>query len=167
MGAVRRRASLAVGLVTAGVLGLAFVYWDLTRVHAWGVDVDEVEWLPNEAHTITYFEDAFIRCAEFTIEREAFMRWAARQERPLRALSRNQSRQVFRPRNFLMNHDKIEEAMLSEGLTIETTERDREASRMTFQENDLFFEDQWANGGGYLMGYDESAGRGFYYYAHH
>ena len=37
----------------------------------------------------------------------------------------------------------------------------------TFDKGDLFFEERWPNCGGYAIGYDVSAGRGYYAYAHH
>jgi hypothetical protein len=36
-----------------------------------------------------------------------------------------------------------------------------------FGKGDLFYEDLWRNGGGYVLGFDVDQGRGYYWYGHH
>jgi hypothetical protein len=153
---MKKRAKVGL-MAIAGLLG--FWLWYLVTDH-YGVGVDSVGWLPPEAHDVTYLRSYLHREAEFSIEREPFENWCAREGMPLRTLDGEGYHAIFQCLRLLEN----------KGVMPPPTEPNelRAAERVVkvFQAGDLFYEERWSNGGGYSVGYDMKAKRGYFHFAH-
>ncbi|MDI6450660.1 hypothetical protein [Anaerobaca lacustris] len=151
-----------VGLALASIIG-AFLWQFFKEDH--GVGVDSVSWLPREARNITYIRNDAIKVAEFDVEREAFRRWCARQEMPLRELRDGEEHTILRCRLILE-----ERGVLLSARDPNKGENDLHSMQQGSKKlgvGDLFYEERWSNGGGYSIGYDVRSGRGYYYHSRH
>lgn len=155
----RRMIGVVVVLMVAGLL------WDFLRVE-YGVGVDSVRWLPHEARDITYARvDFTARKAEFTIEREAFEKWCANRRTPLKELGSGGYHVVHRCLPILERRGVLPAASALDEMQGDARRAERAVKQ--FAAGDLFYEERWANGGGYAIGYDVREKRGYYEYRHH
>lgn len=154
-----------VGLVVAGLVGfLGLCVWTTFRT-TYGVGVDSVSWLPREARNVTYFRNGLNSFAEFDVEREAFAKWCAKRKMPLQELTDGGSHAVTRCLQMLENRGVIQMPSVPDGMSKDEFEMTRTIK--SFSAGDLFYEERWSNGGGYTLGYDVQAKRGYYQFAHH
>jgi len=160
-----KRRTNVLRVVAVAFLGLCgFSVWFTFR-ETHGVGVNSLWWLPPEAHNITYIRNELNALAEFDIDREAFEKWCASRKMPLRKLGGGEHPMVSRSLWMLEKRgilpptaepNKVEEALSG-----------MDRFNKSFGEGDLFYEDRWPNGGGYSIGYDVDAKRGYYKYSHH
>ena len=167
VGAMKKRKTI--GLAVLVLLGL--VFWSVFR-ESHGVGVDSVEWLPREAHNITYLKNDLIAIAEFDIEQEAFQKWCERGGWSLRELTGAETCAVGRclpyleSRGIIPVSDRSDEVAGSDdGIELASVIDDHFSK--AFGAGDLFFEERWDNGGGYTIGYDVEEGRGYYDFSRH
>ena len=160
---MKRRAKI--GLVVLGVVGVSL--WSVYR-ETHGVGVDSVSWLPKEAHNITYVKNDTNVRAEFDIEQDAFEKWCEKRGWPLRELAEGEFFTVVRCLLFLERKGIIPPLAPSQDAnSIEADLAAMERFSKTFDAGDLVFEERWNNNGGYSIGYDVDAGRGYYAYSSH
>lgn len=157
--------SILVGIPLVCIFGLGFYIWDFARIKSWGVGAKSVEWLPKQASDITFISGDINRIAEFDIDRDSLAKWCDSIGKPLKPVAEGQNASIWRVNPYLKqfginNNDRSFK-------TAATAEEDFSSSSKHFTAGDLFYEDRWSNGGGYLIGYDVSEGRGYYQYSHH
>jgi len=156
---VKRRTKIVLVIVA---LFVGNAVWQLCR-EDYGVGVASVWWLPRQACNITYLDNYVNRIAEFDIERPAFERWCARRKQPLRVLGNGKHATIHRcipsleQRGVLPVHTEPNEDLTAWGARVSKI----------LGVGDLFYEERWPNGGGYTIGYDVKAGRGYYAWSHH
>lgn len=152
------------GIVVVCILGFGFLLWDFARIKSWGVDVNSVEWLPKEASNITFISGDINRIAEFDIDRCALAKWCDSIGKPLKPVAEDQNASVWRVNPWLDRFGIVKNGSFKSS---SAAEEDFNRYSKNFTTGDLFYEDRWSNGGGYVIGYDVSEGRGYYQYAHH
>jgi len=157
---VKRRTKISLVVVTfVGLCGISL--WLLCRVliEDHGVGVDSVSWLPPEARNITYIRNDAIALAEFDIEQQVFEEWCSSKKMPLRKLGSGERHLVMRAVALLAQRGIVP--------TSTSPSQVGEGWHKHFRAGDLFYEKRWRNGGGYTIGYDSQAKRGYYRYDHH
>jgi hypothetical protein len=162
-------------LVTLITIVVLIVLAFLSLRPDYGIGVDHVRWLPEEATDITYAKLPGLNTyAEFKIEQVAFMKWCKDKGMPLRPLIENEERSMSRAQWNLEREGLVpipERPDLGTGKPIEedieAITRYSECYKKTFNTGDLYYEDRWSNGGGYALGYDIEEARGYYWYGHH
>ncbi len=152
------------GIVLVGILGFAFLLWDFARIKSWGVGVESVEWLPKQASNITFISGNINRVAEFDIDRDSLMKWCDSIGKSLASVAEDQNATIWRVNPFL---DQFGIAKNGSFKGSSPAEEDFDRYTKRFTTGDMFYEDRWSNGGGYIIGYDVSDRRGYYQYAHH
>jgi hypothetical protein len=161
----KSRRYVIVGLIVAGFLGVCL--WQFFR-EDYGVGVASVRWLPSEARNITYIRNDLLAIAEFDIEQGVFEKWCAKRKMPLRKLGVDEGCDVRRCLALLQQRGII-------AVVPEPNAADPQAwslwsekrGNKSLSEGDLYYEESWANGGGYTLGYDVKEKRGYYHYSHH
>ncbi|TLD71066.1 hypothetical protein FEM03_09135 [Phragmitibacter flavus] len=152
------------GIVLVGTFAFAFFLWDYARIKSWGVDVESVEWLPTQASNITFISSDINRVAEFDIDQDSLLQWCDSIGKSLAAVAEDQTATIWRVNPFLDRFGVTKNGSFNHSSLVDE-EFDRHSKRFTT--GDKFFEDRWANGGGYVIGYDVSEGRGYYQFSHH
>ena len=152
---------IAFGVILLCVSGIFYLLWEYARIKSWGVGVSraEAEWIPENASDVTFISGDINKIAEFNIDQAHFEAWCESIGKPLSPVAEEKKARMWRANPFLERIGAIKE-------------RDHDDEYLTwryktFDKGDLFFEERWPNGGGYAIGYDVSAGRGYYEYAHH
>lgn len=152
---------IGLGTVVLIFSGIFVGLWNFARIKSYGVNENavEVEWLPKDITDVTFISGNINRIAEFNIDRTSFEIWCKLVEKPLSPVAANSEVWVFRANEQLANIGKIERP----------SDRDKLSAwrSKTLEAGDLFYEDRWDNGGGFSIGYDISAGRGYFEYASH
>jgi|APTNR8051073442_1049403.scaffolds.fasta_scaffold07939_4 hypothetical protein len=151
-------------IVLVGILGCGFLLWDFARIKSWGIEVKSVEWLPKQASNITFISGDINRIAEFDIDRDFLEKWCDSLGKPLKPVAEGQDANIWRVNPFLDQFGTVKHSSFKDS---SVAEEDFSRYSKDFAIGDLFYEDRWSNGGGYVIGYDVSEGRGYYQYAHH
>ena len=158
------KARTSVSLIVIVLLGL--LIWQLLRTD-YGVKVDSVRWLPSEAHNVTYIKVPGLNTiAEFEMAQEALEAWCISSGRPLKKLGPTEKGSVPRCLRDLEERGVIP--------VVPEPNDDNEwmlwyqdRYEKSLSDGDLYYEECWSNGGGYVIGYDVEDGMGYYSYAHH
>jgi hypothetical protein len=161
---MRRRTKIII-IVVLALVGLSIwsIFWSDYRV-----GVDSVNWLPAEAHNITYTRNLWETLAEFDIEQKAFQKWCDGQGMPLRELGDAGFQRVYSVRRCVGYLEQ--RGIMQTAAEPNETERDflrTEKNIKVFRPGDLVYEKRWSNGGGHTIGYDTKEKRGYYEYSHH
>lgn len=152
-----------VGLAIAVILG--FLIRQALKTD-YGVNADSVRWLPSEAHNITYMKmPGFNTIAEFAITQGAFEKWCTSMNKPLRKLGPGEEGSVLRCLAYLERRGVVPVAPEPNDSNEWTVWIQRHNKRL--RDDDLYYEDRWDNGGGYVIGYDVEEGMGYYWYGDH
>lgn len=158
---------LLLGLIMVVLLGL--LVWQSLKTD-YGVNVDSIRWLPSEARNITYLKTpGFYTIAEFEIAQEALVKWCTGVNMPLRKLGPTEEGTVPRCLHYLEKRGVIPvvpEPNSHESLNEWALWYQRRCQK-SLSDADLYYEERWRNGGGYVIGYDVDEGRGYYWYGHH
>lgn len=164
VGAEKNEMGKIIGIIIL-VLTLAGVglVWHSLTYENYGVEVDSVGWLPEEAKRITFFEDGLgNKTAEFEIEQSAFERWCKEIGRPLRTVKEGDSDVlVWRSLEQLERKGAIP-PLDNAGLTLEELRERIARRRKELSPGDLYHSEVWRNSGGYRIGYDREEGMGYY-----
>lgn len=145
---------------------LCLLVWQSWKTD-YGVNVDSVQWLPSEAHSITYMKmPGFNTIAEFEISQAALEKWCADVNKPLKKLGPIEKGSVPRCLH------RLEKRGIIPTVPEPNDSRDwklwyQGRYEKSLANGDLYYEDRWSNGGGYIIGYDVDEGMGYYWYGHH
>lgn len=155
---------IVIGFVLLCILSFALLLWDYARIKSWGVGVESLEWLPEQASNITFISGNINRVAEFDIDLDSLAKWCTSIGKPMTAVAEGQYATIWRVNPFLDRFEIIKNGPLKGS---SPPEEDFSQYAKQFTIGDLFYEDRWSNGGGFVIGYDVSDGRGYYQYSHH
>jgi len=158
------RTKTLIGIATVALLAL--LAWHTLKTD-YGVNVDSVQWLPPEAHNITYMKEPGLNVmAEFEISQEALEKWCADMDKPLKKLGPIEKGGVPRCVHYLEKRGIIP-AVPEPNDSREWQRWYQGRYRKSLANGDLYYEDIWDNGGGYIIGYDVEEGMAYYWFAHH
>ena len=130
----------------------------------------KLSWLPDNATAATYYADSWGKYAEFSIDRVHFENWCRAQGKELQIvaeLTDSSDYFAFRATGSLENKGLLPPPELPTGREA-PNEMDEWQSRYrkTFKVGDLYYSEQWSNGGGFWIGYDVREHKAYFSYLH-
>lgn len=146
-----------------GIYLLSVFFENFGHVKEWGMGVDSVDWLPDEASEITYVSSYLFKVAEFDIEQDLFLQWCDLIGKPLEIVTEGQRAGMHRSNLFLERCGAIESSPVNES---SSPEEWLGWYGKSFSPGDLFYQIRQKNNGGYSIGYDVKTGQGYYSYFH-
>ncbi len=160
----KTRIILVIFVSIIGILSLG--WWSLQT--SYGIGVNSVQWLPTQAHNITYiYVPITSTMAEFEIDQQAFEQWCQQKGMTLYTIESQKDFMVPRCLPDLEAIGVIPKPKKESPEWITWFEQGPQRSNKTFKPGDLYFEERWSDGGGYTLGYDVNEGKGYYWYGHH
>ncbi|WP_269540676.1 hypothetical protein [Cerasicoccus fimbriatus] len=155
--------------VALGIVALIGIAWFGLTHYETGINEKKsnLDWLPAAAEDVTYYEGSMNQQAEFSIDKDAFLRWCEEMERPLQKITEKEKGSdysVSRPRRMLEHAGELEPIPDSE--RSDDFEEYFSHYRKEFDIGDYYYSLVYRNSGGYWIGYDVGEGRAYYQHAH-
>jgi len=130
----------------------------------------QLSWLPDNSTDVTYYADSWGKYAEFSIDRVLFENWCRAEGKELQTIegvTDDDDYFAFRATRNLEYKGLLSPIEPPTGReTLEEMNEWQSHYRKTFEVGDLYYSEQWSNGGGFWIGYDVGEHKAYFSYLH-
>lgn len=130
----------------------------------------KLSWLPDNSTTVTYYADSWGKFAEFSIDQLHFENWCIVEGKELQTIegvTDDDDYFAFRATQSLEHKGLLTPPEQPTGReTLKEMDEWQSQYRKTFKVGDLYYSEQWSNGGGFWIGYDVREQKAYFSYLH-